>query len=282
MNFFQSLFKKNPQEPEQAVCEALPVSAPFSNSRCGEKKVVIYFAPHQDDELLTLGVDACRSIISEEADAHVILCTDGSKSNKRFEICNGKECPLHEGIHRYELTIPQFIAARDLEFRGSCDALGYAPGAIHFYPRRLIDSFLSVEAAEAVIRSVLAQFPEDAAVRTISPFGGKKQHADHRNLGLAALNLYREGLIRDLKLFVEPYCMDACRAEHPGLALTELRATEKEKSHISLAIRSYSQWDPIQGRYAIGYHSVTDVFDEFMNDTVSWYHLPEDIPESEV
>lgn len=243
---------------------------------------MIYLVPHQDDELLTLGLDACRTINSGESDVHVVLLTDGSKSNKRFEICNGKECPLHPGIHQYELDIPHFIAARDLEFRGSCDALGYAPGSVHFFPRRMIDSLLSTNAADAAIRSVLAQFPEGAAVRTISPYGGKKQHADHRNLGLAALKLYREGLIRDLKLFIEPYCLDACKAEHPELTLTVLNADEQEKMQLSEAIRSYSIWDPDQGRYAIGYHSVTVVFNEFMHHTAAWYHTPDRAVSSEV
>lgn len=282
MNFFQSLFKKNLPEPEQSAPEVPQAPDPFANSRCGEKPVVIYLAPHQDDELLTLGLDACRTINSGEYDVHVVLLTDGSKSNKRFEICNGKECPLHPGIHQYELSIQQFIEARDKEFRGSCDALGYAPGSIHFFPRRVIDSLLSVEAAEAAVRSVLSQFPIGSAVRTISPFGGKKQHADHRNLGLAALKLHQEGLVGDLKLFIEPYCAEACRAEHPQLMLTGMNADDAEKAQIARAIRSYSRWEPEQGRYAIGYHSVTEVFDEFIQNPVAWYHAPDSIAESEV
>ena len=282
MNFFRYLFTKNTSNDTAPVSSTPPAADPFINSRCGEKNVVIYFAPHQDDELLTLGVDACRTLMDGETDVHVVLCTDGSKSNKRFEIGNGKECPLHPGIHQYTLDIPQFITARDIEFRNSCDALGFAPGAVHFYPRRLIDSFLSVEAAEATIRSVLAQFPQGAAVRTISPFGGKKQHADHRNLGLAALNLYRAGEIQDLKLFVEPYCIDSCQAEYPDLHLTALPATQEEKHRISQGIAAYSLWNPEQGRYAIGYHSVTSIFKEFMNNPVAWYHSPQDIPQSEV
>lgn len=220
--------------------------------------------------------------MTAEAEVHVVLCTDGSKSKIRLNLCNGKECPLHPGAHQYELDIPQFISARDLEFRASCDALGYSPGSVHFYPRRLIDSFLSVEAAEATIRSVLAQFPQGAAVRTISPFGGQKQHADHRNLGLAALNLYHSGEIQDLKLFVEPYCIESCRTDHPNLPLTPLPATQEEKERIRHGIAAYSIWAPSHGRYAIGYHSVTNIFNEFMCNTVAWYHFPKDIPKSEV
>lgn len=271
----RSLFRQN--EPEEAV-----IPDPFPNSRCTEKPVLIYFAPHQDDELLTLGVDACRALASGEYNVHVVLCTDGSKSNKRFEICNGKDCPLHPGIHQYELDIPQFIAARDLEFRGSCDALGYAPSAIHYFPMRAIDSFLSVETAEATLRKVLAQFPQGTAVRTISPYGGKKQHADHRNLGQAALNLYREGCISDLRLFIEPYCIESCREAHPDLKLTVLHAGESEKARIDAAIRSYSTWAPEKQRYAIGYHSVTTVFQDFSADPIAYYHLPDCTPGTEV
>lgn len=86
--FFRSLFTS--QEPLSEPEAASIPSDPFTDSRCGGKPVILYFAPHQDDELLTLGVDACRAISSGEYDVHIILCTDGSKSNKRFEICNGK------------------------------------------------------------------------------------------------------------------------------------------------------------------------------------------------
>jgi len=278
--FFRSLFTR--QEPLSEPEAASIPSDPFTDSRCGEKPVILYFAPHQDDELLTLGVDACRAISSGEYDVHIILCTDGSKSNKRFEICNGKACRLHPGIHQYELSIQQFIAARDREFRGSCDALGYEPGSIHFFPRRSIDSMLSVQAAEATIRSVLAQFPGSPAVRTLSPFGGKGQHKDHRNLGQAALNLYRQGVIRDLKLFIEPYCVQDCNAEYPELALSSIRADEKELAKIRKAIASYSNWEPEAEKYAIGYHSVTTIFNDFTKEPVAWYHLPEASQVSEV
>ena len=50
---------------------------------------VLYFAPHQDDELLTMGLDICESV-KKRMDVHVILCADGSKSGVRNVLKNGK------------------------------------------------------------------------------------------------------------------------------------------------------------------------------------------------
>ena len=90
--------------------------------------------------------------------------------------------------------------------------------------------------AHCALKRILAQFPGSPAVRTLSPFGGKGQHKDHRNLGQAALNLYRQGEIRDLKLFIEPYCVQDCNAEYPELALSSIRADEKELAKIRKAV----------------------------------------------
>lgn len=248
-----------------------------SVSRTSEKPVVLYFSPHQDDELLTLGIDACSTIAGGEYQVHTVLCTDGSMSKMRLKINDGKECRLHAGVHQYELDIPQFIAARDIEFQQSCLALGYQPSAIHYFPMRAIDSCLTVEIAEAIITSVLSQFPQGTSVRTISPFGGKAQHKDHQCLGQAALNLYRKGVIKDLRLFIEPYCLASSREAFPDLKLTEIRADSQTLERLKKAIQAYSTWEPEQQRYAIGYHSVTSMFSAFAADAAAYYHLPEDL-----
>lgn len=238
-----------------------------------QPRVVLYFSPHQDDELLTLGIDACR-MLQKGCQIHVILCSDGSKSSIRKKLSDGKACPHHPGIHQYELDIPAFIAARDREFMESCAGLGYLSGCVHISPIRAVDGELSIEKAEAILLDVLSRFPEDVSVRTISPFGGKKQHPDHTHLGQAALNLYQKGIIRDLRLFIEPYCIDSCREAHPLLKLTPIRADAGVTAALQKAIAAYSLWSPQEERYAIGYHSVTTVFKDFLADPAAYRHLP--------
>ena len=63
-----------------------------------EKKVFVYLAPHQDDELTNLGVDICRDA-AEGAEVWCLLFTDGSSSFVREFLGNGQECSLHPGKH---------------------------------------------------------------------------------------------------------------------------------------------------------------------------------------
>lgn len=241
-----------------------------------KKPVVVYFSPHQDDELISMGIDACRTISAGKSGTHVVLCTDGSRSGMRMKIQDGKTCKFHGGVHQYFLDIPQFIAARDTEFRESCMALGYAPDAIHFAEHRAVDACLTDEEAEAIMLSALSKFPEGAAVRTFSPYGGEAQHKDHQCLGRTALRLYRKGYIKDLRLFIEPYCLESCREAYPNLKLTQIRPDDAAMERIRKAAQAYATWDPENRRYAIGYHSVGRVFDAFLADAAGYYHTPED------
>ncbi len=58
-------------------------------------KTVLYFSPHQDDELLSMGIGICNSV-SRGMDVHIILCTDGSKCPVRTKlaVCNSREMIL--------------------------------------------------------------------------------------------------------------------------------------------------------------------------------------------
>ncbi len=241
--------------------------APKPNTR----QTMLFFAPHQDDELLTLGAYAQRAIL-DGADAHVVLCSDGAKSYVRGLLADGQTCDKHEGSHSYELDEAAFSDARYREFQASCRAIGYRPSRIHFAPKRTVDGSLSKDEAHDIISWFLAIYP-DAEVCTLSPLVGESQHRDHRHLGEAALELFREGRMRSLKLFVEPYCLDAFRSENPGIELERVAADDKKAAaRLSDAILQYCLWDPANGRYAIGYHSVTNEFDDFMRTPASYWH----------
>ena len=200
-----------------------------------QHQTVVYLAPHQDDELLSMGIDIIQSVAAGKV-PHVYLFTDGSKSTVRFRICNGQACPFHEGIHQHDLTIPKFVAARDREFTDSCLALGVKPENIHILPARSIDGALSIESAEQLILSILSSHPKNVTVCTISPMVGNCQHTDHRNLGLAALNLYRKGRIRNLRLFVEPYCLPSFLSSNPNLKLMHVYPSGDAHSILKTAV----------------------------------------------
>lgn len=236
------------------------------------KKKIIYFAPHQDDELLTMGIDICTSI-SKNQEVYVVLCTDGSKSNVRKILNNGKTCSKHEGVHHYELSTEEFIQARDREFLGSCLALGVPAANVHLPEKRAIDGSLSVGEAENILRTYLSQLGEDAVVCTISPNNGPAQHRDHKALGIAAENLLNKGVIRELKLFIEPYHSKKV-FDNPRLLLDYphmQRASGTITKKIREATASYSCWNPAQKQYAVGYHSVTTEFNDFLQEMISYW-----------
>ena len=94
------------------------------------QKTVLYFSPHQDDEILSMGIAICNSVRNGQ-NVHVVLCTDGSKCKVRIQMSDGKACDKHAGTHTYHLTEEELTETRDKEFRESCLALGVADCNIH-------------------------------------------------------------------------------------------------------------------------------------------------------
>lgn len=236
-----------------------------------KRKTMLYFCPHQDDELLSMGIDICSSILKKH-DVHVVLCTDGSKSIVRKTLNNGKLCSKHEGSHTYNLSVEEFIRARDQEFMGSCTALGVKPANIHIPENRDIDGSLSVKNAEDIIKHFLSVYGEDAIVCTISPTNGPAQHRDHKALGKAADNLLNRGILKEVRFFVEPYHF-AQIAENPRLIPVDptiRKASPRIQDAIKKAIQSYSYWNPGEQRYAVGYHSVSTEFNDFLESMTSY------------
>lgn len=239
-----------------------------------KQKTMLYFAPHQDDELLTMGIDISTSIKKNHT-VHVILCTDGSKSYVRKVLNNGKTCSKHEGVHTYELTEEEFTQARDREFFGSCAALGVPSENVHIYENRFVDGSLSAGNAEAAIRHYLKLYGDDCIVCTICSNTGPTQHKDHKSLGKAAENLLGKKMIKELKLFIEPYHANKI-IHNPRLlpiypTIEEAAPDIQEK--LKKAIDSYSYWNPQEKRYAVGYHSVTTEFKDFLKEMKSYYFI---------
>lgn len=237
-----------------------------------KKRTMLYFAPHQDDELLSMGIDICRSLKHGD-DVHVILCSDGSKSYVRGLLGNGKNCKKHEGIHCYPLTTEEFVAARDREFRDSCHSLGVPEENIHIPQIRAIDGSVDVAFAENLMLGYLKKAGTDAIICTISPNNGPSQHRDHKALGYAAVNLMEKGAVHQVRLFIEPYhyAEIADDPRYTPAAPQALTAQTEVAEKIRNAIGAYSLWNPEQKRYAVGYHSVTTQFDDFLKELTCRY-----------
>ncbi|MBP5399356.1 MAG: PIG-L family deacetylase [Alphaproteobacteria bacterium] len=227
----------------------------------------IYFIPHQDDELLTMGIDICSSIIKKQ-DVHVVLCTDGSESSIKERLNDQRHCPLHKEEHKYCLTKEEFTQARDQEFINSCLAMGVQRSNIHIPFNRVKDGKLSVTEAEKFINYHILQYQKQSKViiNTIYYNTGSKQHSDHKALGMAANNLFKQGKFHKIKFFIEPYCLDDCKKQ------TRKKVADKNIiSKIKQAVNAYKKWNPGNKQYAIGYHSMKKEFDKLIETPQTSY-----------
>ena len=236
-------------------------------------KTVLYFVPHQDDELLTFGIDIANSV-KEGCDVHVIVCTDGSSSNVRLRLGNREFCTQCNEQHVFDLTRADFTATRDQEFIGSCTALGVKRENIHMEDERVVDGQLTEDEAKRIIKKYLALIDEDSTVCTMYPNPPEIQHKDHMRLGFGAKALKEEGVIQHLVLMEEPYV--AIIAEHtPDDEPILVYAPDDIAVQIQKAVDEYFLWKPAEKRYAVGFHSVPDEMNQLITEKGLYYHVYE-------
>ena len=204
------------------------------------KKTALFFIPHQDDETLTFS-PAIQRYIKDGYDVHVILATDGISSSIRENLLNVRVvCNIH--ISRFAVK----------------------------------DGTLDKERAKTIISDYLEQYP-NSKVFTISNmsqnvYGG---HNDHYTLGIAAKELYDEGKINNLDLFVEFYVRENFEKKNKNIKLENYYPTNSNQ--IKRSMYSYTNFDPKHQHYAIGEHSVSQLFNEIEKDLdndgfVSYYY----------
>ena len=235
----------------------------------------LFMVPHQDDESLTFGA-AIRNHLDHGDECHVILYTDGRTSSVRKVLRGEQRCHLHKRFHapaEEDYTLmeeEELMRYRNDEFRRACLALGVPETHIHFAEGAMRDGHSTVEGCEAVLQDYLTRYP-GARVKTFTDLGGN--HLDHANMGTAARRLLANGVIQDLRLYVEPYNRRQARKAQRGMTLHKEHSAEN-KHKIVNALQEYKKWEPTRGQFAIGYHSVKAHFDAAIAKPVSYYHKP--------
>lgn len=227
---------------------------------------VFYFSPHQDDELLNLGAAMCKDI-DAGYEVFCVLCTDGGASGARLLIGDGGCCQWHEGRHGYSMDRASFSAARDREFTESCRALGVKKDHILIPKNRMADGGSTVEGAKQIMRDAIKDYPpERTAVKTLAPVDWQHQNADHTALAHAALQLREEGGCALVEEYLETILFPAPE----GTAIPEtVTPDEAQRKRLLTAAGSYCRWQPEEGRFAVGFHSVADEFIEFRKEQIS-------------
>jgi LmbE family N-acetylglucosaminyl deacetylase len=217
---------------------------------------VLFVAPHQDDEVLTMGAAISNHVSAGVHDVHVAVLCDGGGSGVRAQMA-------------WERA--RFVAARDDEFRRSCRALGVPAVNVHFPRLSSRDGELTADRARDALLELLARLP-GAWVKTHTNRPVTGRHPDHAAAGQAALDLYDPvaGPISNLRFYVEPYHLADYRAAYgnPG---TENAAVP---ARVRAAVAEYRRVDHPAGVYGIGGLSVPNYLALVDATPASYVHAP--------
>ncbi len=231
-----------------------------------ETEYVFYFSPHQDDELLNLGAAMCRDI-DAGYEVFCVLCTDGGASGARRMLGDGGSCHWHEGRHDFPMDRAAFSAARDREFTESCRALGVKADHVLIPADRAPDGQLTAEHALALMKNAVKDFPaKQVAVKTLAEVTWRHQNPDHTAVAKAALRLRETGGCAVAEEYLETILFPA---PEDTAILETVTPDEAQKKRLLTAAGSYCRWQPEQGHFAVGFHSVADEFIEFRKEQLS-------------
>lgn len=230
---------------------------------------ILYIVPHQDDEILSYGVDI-RNELSRGRQVHLILLTRGEDSGARKTLNGDYYCYIHgkyhnpqtEGYKAGSLTPDEFADARTDEYYRASKALGVPNSNIHteyipngqFYSSRVIP----------IVQKYLALFP-NADVRTFSWFD---EHSAHALLGETIQGMQADGLLQryQAKFFISINTDRFYKVPKPMPTIMNVIEKQSDIQFLRSAIGEYRRWDPRNGHYAVGYHSVQSQFDSLWND----------------
>jgi hypothetical protein len=240
-----------------------------------EKWFAIYYSPHQDDEAI-----AFAGSITEHKEAGrpviLVLLTNG-KNHRLRRIMNGDmHCILHDTTHHFNLTMEQVMWARKVEFIESARQLGVDKVYIVDDGQGIDDSLADndydglVARIENVILSFENLYP-GASHKLISGFlegdtddpgtSGILRSPTHKACWDAAQNLRNR--INDFRFY---RCYEYSREKENRDAQRVKHLTFEQFAIKRLALEEYKFWDPLHGRFAMGYHSVRDLIDSAFDD----------------
>jgi LmbE family N-acetylglucosaminyl deacetylase len=222
-----------------------------------QKPAAIYYSPHQDDELLSMGMSIVTSL-AQGYDVHLVLMTDGGGAVGALNDVNTRL--TKEGYPN--ITKQDFIKARTDEFLRSAAALGVKRENIHLM--NFIDGQLTYDQAKQTIESFEKQYPH-AIHKSMSYYDW---HNDHAVMGRALRDLYNEHTIRDVRFFIKNVQFTTV----PGSAEAPRQLTAN-LPRIKAAADVYKLWEPASQHYSVGYISVPSNFDVLEKNPQSRTHM---------
>lgn len=250
---------------------------------------VVYIVPHQDDEILSYGIDI-RNELSKGRDVHLVLLTKGEESGAR-DIVNGSydvesytpnlagqriKCqwhntyhdPIKEKYYHGRLSFNEFGDSRTDEYYRASQALGVKPENIH--TEFIARGSYSGTNVRNVIEKYLASYPQ-ADIRTFSWFDG---HSAHALIGRTLKGMQDEGYIEKYRAqYLMSIYTDRFYSVSMPMPTIKVNLTNAADSgYLTKAINEYKRFEPSKGIYAIGYHSVTSQFESLEKNMYGKIH----------
>lgn len=211
---------------------------------------VIWYIPHPDDETIFMG----GSIAARPDRRHLLVLLADGGASKALRKVNARL--------RTPLTREAFMAARVREFRAAASVLGVRRRDITH--GRLEDGAVQTADVLSLITAMASAYP-DAEHRTMSYLD---PHRDHAAAGEALRKAHREGVVTDCAFHL-PVPNVSSRAGKK----VELSAAAKSRKRA--ALDAYQVWDPRQGRYGIGWLSVSSLITAQRSKPSEYTHGPD-------
>ncbi len=263
-----------------SIPEHLPYYQVLNLPKNHEQKPVVVILPHQDDEMFLAGT--LNRLIKRGHPVYTIVTTDGSGSAVRYILSgrdrNGnlavsiiKKRILNPIIEGYKpLDKQHFSAARNREYFESMQNLGVPannilfanPGGIMGSNHPIyIDGSMTKELAREIIQRIYHKIGNGIYLVVASAHDETiYQNIDHKAI---------EEALKEFPGIDERYYFGD--KEYP--ALTIFLSPEEHKNKV-LALNAYKIWNPQQGRFAIGEHSVKHMLDYWRKSTKE-YMIPD-------
>jgi LmbE family N-acetylglucosaminyl deacetylase len=219
-----------------------------------EPETSIFYSPHADDEILSLG----PSILSQIEKGHevaVVLLSHGEASQSFVET---NKTLNEKGMAA--LTRSEFGDSRVNEFENSVEAMGVHSSHVHVYD--LPDGQFDKEDIKEVMKEMNELYP-NARHHALSY---RDPHHDHAVSGEALKELENEGVV-DSALYYLPV-QEFKNMDYDGVYTVPLERTAQYKN----SVNSYNIWEPQRDFYRIGYTSVKSYFNAAMEFKESRWH----------
>ena len=236
----------------------------------------IFLVPHPDDETLGFGGTIRERVLAGD-EVWIIVATHGEGSGVKRILSGQNYCSIHTTYHNPttenyldtegngpSLSVAEFGWARVREFYDSVTTLGVPTSHVQVYDYG--DGLVSYIVATNLFASVVNQLGFWEKYYTVLGAQDYNYNVDHVNLAQALID--NQVIPSQNKKFYAVY--EYRDSNHNNIQwFVDIGAYLATKR---MALDKYKVWDPQNGRFMIGYHSVKDLFDavyasplEFMN-----------------